>query len=330
MKVEKVAEDTFHVLGSRCFWLSLLYGSMFRKKQRKNQAQQETELQESEHVHVWDEIELLAKYPGEVTMLRRCRDQECGVRQVKTADKWYPITLTNYELVLLREIELTHGIIHCPKCGNFRISEYIGIKEMYRCDNCGQLFHREDFLQMSADSASELEKRLIQLERFVIQLFEKEAIQPVPVASISTAKNQMRTLPDRTKATLENFEEVLPKEEKQKEEARRQGDKGSITADNTSKERGSTGPKKLDSSLPKLDTHAKVKLDRLVERVADKDHEELDKVPSHAELDELKKLLLLSSGSLCFKHGSVHLVKCDGKKRSWTRLGSWQELKKKL
>jgi hypothetical protein len=304
---------------------------MFGKRQNKTQAQKEPEAQESEHVHVWDEIKLAARYPGGVTLLRRCREQACGVRQVKKADEWYPITLTNYGFVLLRENELAEGIMHCPKCDSTRISEYIGIKSMYRCDNCRQLFHREDFLQMSTESVTELQKKLTQLERFVIQLFEKKAAQPVPLAAVATTtKNQMPPQPpDRTKEALENFEKVLPKEAKQIEEARQQGDKAFGTPKAKIKGAKGTAPEKLDRALPVLDTPAELELDRPVGQVSGKGREELDRAPSRAELDELKRALLLSSGSLIFKHGAIYLVTCERKKHHWKRLGAWEKLKRK-
>ena len=134
----------------------------------------------------------------------------------------------------------------------------------------------------------------------------------------------------RIKATGENFEKVSTREVKQIEEPEQQEDKGLDAPEAKIKLLEGRVPEKLDSALPKLDMPANLKLDRPFEQAADKDPEKLDKAPLHAELAELKKVLLLSTGSLHFKHGSVYLIKCEGKKRPWKKMGTWQELKKKM
>ena len=52
--------------------------------------------------------------------------------------------------------------------------------------------------------------------------------------------------------------------------------------------------------------------------------------PSKEELDRLKKKLQVASGCLCFKHGAVYVVTCEGKKRRWRRLGRWEQLRQKV
>ena len=51
--------------------------------------------------------------------------------------------------------------------------------------------------------------------------------------------------------------------------------------------------------------------------------------PSSEQLDELRKNLHITSGSLCFKHGAVYVVTCEGKRRHWKRLGRWETLRLK-
>jgi hypothetical protein len=62
-------------------------------------------------------------------------------------------------------------------------------------------------------------------------------------------------------------------------------------------------------------------------------HKRLDKgprvgldSPSREELDRLRVNLHAASGCLCFKHGAVYIVTCEGKKRRWRRLGRWETL----
>jgi hypothetical protein len=52
--------------------------------------------------------------------------------------------------------------------------------------------------------------------------------------------------------------------------------------------------------------------------------------PSKEELDRLKENLHLASGCLCFKHGAVYVVTCEGKKRRWRRLGRWETLREDI
>ena len=61
-------------------------------------------------------------------------------------------------------------------------------------------------------------------------------------------------------------------------------------------------------------------LDRKPERALDS--------PSTEELDKLKENLGITFGCLCFKHGAVYVVTCEGKKRRWKRLGRWETLRR--
>jgi len=53
---------------------------------------------------------------------------------------------------------------------------------------------------------------------------------------------------------------------------------------------------------------------------------ELDR-PTIEELDLLREKLQIASGCMCFKHGAVYVVTCEGKKRRWKRLGCWETLR---
>jgi hypothetical protein len=49
--------------------------------------------------------------------------------------------------------------------------------------------------------------------------------------------------------------------------------------------------------------------------------------PSREKLDRLMENLQIESGSLCFKHGAIYVVTCEGKRRRWKRLGRWETLR---